>query len=56
MRSQLRRKGSVLVGSVGARLDHALAAIEAIGRDAVAQVRLTGLGINRQGRPCNRIV
>jgi hypothetical protein len=55
-RSPLRRKGSVLIGSVGARLDDALAAIETIRRDAVTQVRFAGLGIDRQRRPGNRIV
>src|SRR5690606_12693239 len=47
---------SVLVGGVGPRLDHALAAIEAIGRDAVTQVRLAGLWVDRQRGLGDRIV
>src|SRR5690606_22544241 len=42
------REASVLVGGVGGRFDHALAAIEPIRGDAMAQVRLAGLRINRQ--------
>jgi hypothetical protein len=43
-------------GGFGLRLDHALAAVEPVGRDAMAQVRLSGLGVDRQRRLGNRIV
>src|SRR6187402_1954198 len=49
-------KALFLVGSVGARFDHALAAIETIGRDAMTQVCFTGLRIDGQGRRLESVV
>src|SRR6478609_10851148 len=49
------RPASVLLG-FRTRLDHALAAVETVGRDAMTQMRFSGLGIDRQRRLGNRIV
>src|SRR5579863_8478000 len=47
--SGARGSALFLVFALGGLLDDALAAVEAIGRDAVTQMRLTGLRVGRQG-------